>query len=407
MDNIEIPTNIPRYPGREIKDDYSKVVNKVITTYPNMSSDQQDQARALLRDLSKRIEGRELTDVLNSEILRFLNEVAQKTNAIGSNEQDMGNVELINSLMINEGTQKTNTISSNEQNLSEGDLGNSLKVLDNDFERINGLNGTNNPNGINLDSEYKRLALETHRIYKNGHNAVRENAYKLLIAEQLEWSHALKKPTLFSYELIGKGTNKIYASGWVTDIRGDKAEGPARGRLQYFLSYTKQNLNVLPSPDALFTEIPINAELDDTTGQTELRDVNELVNPFMEKYDSMTDPEQKRVVREFLRLINFRIKGQEQLKPVSDQIIKFLDLNENQINPNTNPSIQSNGNNPGGIDLNSQNMDLGVSKNGGGIQMHFDPAMLEAFRRSDFEGVVPNIISIQLLDLKSFLGLNN
>ncbi|MFH0754345.1 MAG: hypothetical protein V2A70_07255, partial [Candidatus Omnitrophota bacterium] len=48
----------------------------------------------------------------------------------------------------------------------------------------------------------------------------------------------------------------------------------------------------------------------------------------------------------------------------------------------------------GGIDLNAQNMGLDVTKNGKGVDIKFDPAMVAEFRKGDFSGVVPVIIQI-------------
>ncbi|MBF0522343.1 MAG: hypothetical protein HQL24_04715 [Candidatus Omnitrophica bacterium] len=49
---------------------------------------------------------------------------------------------------------------------------------------------------------------------------------------------------------------------------------------------------------------------------------------------------------------------------------------------------------PGGIDLNAKNLDMNVSKEGNGIEIKFDPAMVEQFKRGDFSGIVPVIIRI-------------
>lgn len=60
----------------------------------------------------------------------------------------------------------------------------------------------------------------------------------------------------------------------------------------------------------------------------------------------------------------------------------------------------------GGIDLNAQNMDLDVSKDGSGVEMEFDPAMLEEFQNGNFtgvEGIILKIVPIQ--SPLSILGL--
>ncbi len=49
---------------------------------------------------------------------------------------------------------------------------------------------------------------------------------------------------------------------------------------------------------------------------------------------------------------------------------------------------------PGGIDLNTKNMHIDVTKDGNGVKVTFDPAMLERFKKGDFTGVVPVILNI-------------
>jgi len=49
---------------------------------------------------------------------------------------------------------------------------------------------------------------------------------------------------------------------------------------------------------------------------------------------------------------------------------------------------------PGGIDLNAKNMAMAVDREGNGIEMNFDPAMVAEFRRGNFSGIVANIIRI-------------
>jgi len=47
---------------------------------------------------------------------------------------------------------------------------------------------------------------------------------------------------------------------------------------------------------------------------------------------------------------------------------------------------------PGGIDLNARNLKMGVG--GDKINIKFDPAMIEQFKRGDFSGVRPVIVNI-------------
>jgi len=51
----------------------------------------------------------------------------------------------------------------------------------------------------------------------------------------------------------------------------------------------------------------------------------------------------------------------------------------------------------GGIDLNAKKMDLDVAKDGKGVEMQFEPAMVAEFRKGNFtgvEGVILNIVPI-------------
>jgi hypothetical protein len=59
--------------------------------------------------------------------------------------------------------------------------------------------------------------------------------------------------------------------------------------------------------------------------------------------------------------------------------------------------------NQGGIDLNAQKMGLDVEKQGQGVEMNFDPAMIEEFKRGDFTGVEGVILRI--VPLKSALPM--
>ncbi|MEW5895513.1 MAG: class I SAM-dependent methyltransferase [Candidatus Omnitrophota bacterium] len=48
----------------------------------------------------------------------------------------------------------------------------------------------------------------------------------------------------------------------------------------------------------------------------------------------------------------------------------------------------------GGIDLNARNLDMDISKDGRGVEMKFDPAMIAEFEGGNFTGVVPVIIRV-------------
>ncbi len=60
----------------------------------------------------------------------------------------------------------------------------------------------------------------------------------------------------------------------------------------------------------------------------------------------------------------------------------------------------------GGIDLNAKNMGLDVTKDGNGVEIKFDPAMVAEFQQGDFSGIVPVIIRITPIDnVLPILGL--
>ena len=50
--------------------------------------------------------------------------------------------------------------------------------------------------------------------------------------------------------------------------------------------------------------------------------------------------------------------------------------------------------NVGGIDLNAKSLVLDINKEGADGTFHIDPALLAEFRRGDFAGITPNILSI-------------
>jgi hypothetical protein len=59
---------------------------------------------------------------------------------------------------------------------------------------------------------------------------------------------------------------------------------------------------------------------------------------------------------------------------------------------------------PGGIDMNAGNMTM--NEQGQKVDMQFDPAMVEEFRRGDFSGVRPVILNITpITNIRPFLGL--
>ena len=63
-------------------------------------------------------------------------------------------------------------------------------------------------------------------------------------------------------------------------------------------------------------------------------------------------------------------------------------------------------NTPGGVDFNAKNMGLNVDKEGKGIAMKFDPAMVAEFQKGNFtgvEGIILRIVPIQ--SPLPFLGL--
>jgi len=61
---------------------------------------------------------------------------------------------------------------------------------------------------------------------------------------------------------------------------------------------------------------------------------------------------------------------------------------------------------PGGIDLNGQNLRMDVTQDEHGMTMHFDPAMLEEFKKGDFSGISPVILRITpISDILPLLGI--
>jgi hypothetical protein len=63
---------------------------------------------------------------------------------------------------------------------------------------------------------------------------------------------------------------------------------------------------------------------------------------------------------------------------------------------------------PGGIDLNSRNMQMGIQKEGNGVDMQFDPAMIERIKTEGFDGLEFRIKSIAPApNLPLLLGLES
>jgi hypothetical protein len=62
---------------------------------------------------------------------------------------------------------------------------------------------------------------------------------------------------------------------------------------------------------------------------------------------------------------------------------------------------------PGGIDLNGSRLELNIQKQGAGVGINFDPALIKRFENSDFKGFMPIIINIsRITDISSLLGLD-
>ena len=60
----------------------------------------------------------------------------------------------------------------------------------------------------------------------------------------------------------------------------------------------------------------------------------------------------------------------------------------------------------GGIDLDRAKMQMNINKEGAGVQMRFDPAMVERIKRDGFDGLDFHIQSIvPVSDLPLLLGL--
>jgi hypothetical protein len=61
---------------------------------------------------------------------------------------------------------------------------------------------------------------------------------------------------------------------------------------------------------------------------------------------------------------------------------------------------------PGGIDFDANKMGMRVSKEGAGVDITFDPAMVERMKRDGFDGFVPVIINITpVASILPLLGL--
>jgi len=61
----------------------------------------------------------------------------------------------------------------------------------------------------------------------------------------------------------------------------------------------------------------------------------------------------------------------------------------------------------GGIDFNTNQMQLNVQKQGSGVGINFDPAMIKRFESGDFQGFVPVIINIRpITNIAPMLGLS-
>jgi hypothetical protein len=61
----------------------------------------------------------------------------------------------------------------------------------------------------------------------------------------------------------------------------------------------------------------------------------------------------------------------------------------------------------GGIDLNARHMNLDIAKDGKGVEIKFDPAVIAQFRQGNFSGIVPVIIRITpVVNLLPLLGIS-
>jgi virulence-associated protein VagC len=89
-------------------------------------------------------------------------------------------------------------------------------------------------------------------------------------------------------------------------------------------------------------------------------------------------------------------------EPVRSFLEKTDKLKESRIDGNT--AVTDLAMPPGGIDLNAQRMQM--SESGQEVDMNFDPARIEQFRRGDFTGLVPVILNIApIANLRPLLGL--
>jgi hypothetical protein len=61
---------------------------------------------------------------------------------------------------------------------------------------------------------------------------------------------------------------------------------------------------------------------------------------------------------------------------------------------------------PGGIDFNSNQLQLDVQKQGAGVGINFDPELIKKFENGNFQGFMPIIINISpITNISAMLGL--
>jgi len=75
-----------------------------------------------------------------------------------------------------------------------------------------------------------------------------------------------------------------------------------------------------------------------------------------------------------------------------------ISRDDGRLSPGSGKSDRAALASPGGIDLNAKNMGLDVTKDGQGIEMKFDPAMVAEFQKGNFtgvEGIILKIVPIQ------------
>jgi len=266
-----------------------------------------------------------------------------------------------------------------------------LENLQERFDRLQRLSDTNTTNDLNkLVVDLKELSNDAAKIYIAGPSIDRNGAYRIFMGAR-ELESKLTGQTISFYAADDGEVNMFFTIQYTNNVN-------------YLRIYTKYQSDRMK----LFISIKLNNP--DDNNQDEFNDDADLVQAIILRYNLSNVPAEKIEMKAVLRNIYFRIRNQEgQLKDLSDKILEILG-NDAALLALTAPAVHDHirrVENPGGIDLNSKGMDLGISKKNGGIQMRFNPSLLAQFRQNDYDGIEANILSIKPIDIKNFLVSDN